>query len=149
LRARDTAFGLCFAAVLSAMRTPLQLIALVLFPAALAAQGARVSFPPPPNAGQAVLLSLRSLARAEEQFLETRMRYAPSTDSLRYSPEPGVTVVVISATQRGWSAKGMWDKSPGRSCVVYFGYTTDVKPPITDFEGRRPKREGEPVCDPM
>lgn len=131
------------------MRTPMQLIALILFPASLAAQGARVSFPPPPNAGQAVLLSLRSLARAEEQFLQTRMRYAGSADSLRFSPEPGVTVVVISATQRGWSAKGMWDKSPGRSCVVYFGYTTDVKPPITDFEGRRPKREGEPVCDPM
>ena len=96
-----------------------------------------------------MLLSLRSLARAEEQYLETRMRYAGSVDSLRFTPEPGVTVVVISATQRGWSAKGMWDKSPGRSCVVYFGYTTDVKPPITEFEGRRPKREGEPVCDPM
>jgi hypothetical protein len=77
------------------------------------------------------------------------MRYAGSVDSLRFTPELGVTVVVTWASQRGWAAKGMWDKSPGRSCVVYFGYTTDVKRPITDFEGRRPKREGEPVCDPM
>jgi hypothetical protein len=131
------------------MRAQLQLIALLLCPASLAAQGARISVPPPPTASQSVRMSLRSLARAQEQYLDTRMRYAGSVDSLRFTPEPGVTVVVISASQRGWSAKGMWDKSPGRSCVVYFGYTTDVKPPITDFEGRRPKREGEPACDPM
>jgi hypothetical protein len=96
-----------------------------------------------------VLLSLRSLARAEEQYLATKMRYATSVDSLRFTAEPGVTVTVLSASQRGWTARGMWDKSPGRSCVVYFGYASDVKPPITEFEGRRPKREGEPVCDPM
>lgn len=131
------------------MRALLQVISLLILPASLAAQGARISVPPPPNATQSVMLSLRSLARAEEQYLETRMRYAGSVDSLRFKPEPGVTVEVISASQRGWAARGMWDKSPGRSCVVYFGYTTDVKPPITEFEGRRPKREGEPVCDPM
>lgn len=131
------------------MRARLQVIALLLLPGLLAAQGARITVPPPPNASQSVLLSLRSLARAEEAYLESRMRYAGNVDSLRFTPEPGVTVVVLQASQRGWSAKGMWDKSPGRSCVVYFGYTTDVKPPITDFEGRRPKREGEPVCDPL
>ena len=131
------------------MRALLQVFSLLVLPASLAAQGARISVPPPPNASQSVLLSLRSLARAQERYLETRMRYAGRVDSLKFTPEPGVTVVVISASPRGWSAKGMWDKSPGRSCVVYFGYATDVKPPITEFEGRRPKREGEPVCDPM
>jgi len=131
------------------MRLRLQMIALLFLPVPLAAQGARVSFPPPPNANQSVLISLRSLARAEEQYLERRMRYAGSVDSLQFRPESGVTVVVTWASQRGWSAKGMWDKSPGRSCVVYFGYATDVKPPITEFEGRRPKQEGEPACDPM
>lgn len=131
------------------MRSMVQAFALLVLPASLAGQGARISVPPPPNASQSVLLSLRSLARAQEQYLDSRMRYAGSVDSLRFTPEPGVTVVVTWASQRGWSAKGMWDKSPGRSCVVYFGYTTDVKPPITDFEGRRPKREGEPACDPM
>ena len=125
------------------------MIALLFLPVPLAAQGARVSFPPPPNANQSVLISLRSLARAEEQYLERRMRYAGSVDSLQFTPESGVTVVVTWASQRGWSAKGMWDKSPGRSCVVYFGYATDVKPSITEFEGRRPKQEGEPACDPM
>jgi hypothetical protein len=125
------------------------MVALLLLPASLAAQSARISVPPPPNPRQSVLLSLRSLARAEEKFFESRMRYGASVDSLKFTPEPGVTVVVISATARGWSARGSWDKSPGKTCVVYFGYTTDVKPPITEFEGRRPKREGEPVCDPM
>ena len=131
------------------MRVGLPVIALIILPASLAAQGARISIPPPPSPSQSVLLSLRSLARAEEQYLEGRMRYAGSVDSLRFKPEPGVTVVVISATQRSWSAKGMWDKSPGRSCVVYFGYASEVKPPVTEFEARRPKREGEPVCDPL
>jgi len=131
------------------MRVQLQLIALLCIPASLAAQGARIMVPPAPNASQSVLISLRSLARAQEQYFESRMRYAPSVDSLRFKPEPGVTIVVISATQRACSAKGMWDKSPGRSCVVYFGYTSDVKPPITEFEARRPKQEGEPACDPM
>lgn len=131
------------------MRAPLQLVALLLLPASLAAQGARVSFPPPPNASQSVLLSLRSLSRAQEAYFEHRMRYATSTDSLHFTPEPGVTVQVISASARGWSARAMWDKSPGKSCVVYFGYASDIKPPITEFEGRRPKREGEPACDPL
>jgi hypothetical protein len=131
------------------MRAPLQLIALLLLPASAAAQSARISVPPPPNATQSVMLSLRSLARAEERYFESRMRYAASVDSLKFTAEPGVSVEVISASARGWSAKGSWDKSPGKTCVVYFGYTTDVKPPITDFEGRRPKREGEPACDPM
>ena len=124
------------------MRFIVQAFALLVLPASVAAQGARITVPPPPNASQSVRMSLRSLARAEEQYLESRMRYAASVDSLRFKPEPGVTVVVISASQRGWSAKGMWDKSPGRSCVVYFGYTTDVKPPITEFEGRRPEAGG-------
>ncbi len=127
----------------------LQFIALLGFPASLAAQGARISVPPPPNATQSVLMSLRSLGRAEEQYFNQRMRYAGSTDSLRFTPEPGVTVTVLSASQRSWSARGTWHQSPGRSCVVYFGYATEVKLPITEFEGRRPKREGEPVCDPI
>jgi hypothetical protein len=33
--------------------------------------------------------------------------------------------------------------------VVYFGYASDVGIPITQFEGHRPRREGEPACDPM
>lgn len=131
------------------MRARLQLIALLFLPTSLAGQGARITRPPPPSASQAVMISLRKLGHAEERYLETRMRYAGSVDSLKFAPEPGVTVEIISASPRGWSARGMWDKSPGRSCVVYFGYTTDVKPPITDFEGRRPKQEGEPACDPM
>lgn len=131
------------------MRFLVQAFALLVLPATVAAQGARISVPPPPNANQSVLLSLRSLARAEEQYFESKMRYASSVDSLKFKPEAGVTVEVLSASARGWSARGMWNKSPGKSCVVYFGYATDVKPPITEFEGRRPKREGEPVCDPM
>ena len=131
------------------MRFIMQAVALLVLPASVMAQGARITLPPPPNASQSVRMSLRTLARAQEQYFEAHMRYAPSADSLRFKPEPGVTIVVISATQRAWSAMGTWDKSPGRSCVVYFGYTTDVKPPITEFEGRRPKQEGEPACDPM
>ncbi len=131
------------------MRASLQLVALLLLPASAVAQGARISVPPPPNASQSVLLSLRSLARAEEHYFESHMRYASHVDSLKVTAEPGVTLEVISATARGWSARGSWDKSPGKTCVVYFGTTSDVKPPITEFEGRRPKREGEPVCDPM
>ena len=131
------------------MRHLAHVAALLCLPGLLSAQGARITVPPAPNASQTVLLSLRSLAWAQEQYFETRMRYAPSVDSLQFKPEPGVTIVVTSASQRAWSAKGMWDKSPGRSCVVYFGYASDVKPPITEFEGRRPKREGEPACDPI
>ena len=128
------------------MRFIVQAFALLVIPTSVAAQGARITVPPPPNASQSVRISLRSLAQAEEQYFESRMRYSSSVDSLRFKPEPGVTIVVISASQRAWSAKGTWEKSPGRSCVVYFGYTSDVKPPITEFEGRRPRQEGEPAA---
>ena len=132
------------------MRFIVQAVALLVLPASVMAQGARITLPPPPNASQSVRMSLPNTgAGAGAVFRGSHAVCAECGFTSLQAGSQGVTIVVISATQRAWSAKGTWDKSPGRSCVVYFGYTTDVKPPITEFEGRRPKQEGEPACDPM
>ena len=97
--------------------------------------------------GQAVLFTLRAVVRAQEAYHLDNTRYASDPARLRFQAEPGVTVTVLHATQRGWVGQATHDGTPGRTCVVYFGYLDPALKILTEFEGRRPKREGEPVCD--
>ena len=97
--------------------------------------------------GQAVLFTLRAAVRAQETYHLDNTRYASDPSTLRFRAEPGVTVTVLHATQRGWVGQATHAATPGRTCVVYFGYLDPALKVLTEFEGRRPKREGEPVCD--
>jgi hypothetical protein len=96
---------------------------------------------------QAVLFTLRAAVRAQEAYHLDNTRYATDVSALRFRAEPGVAVTVLKATQRGWAGQATHAARPGRTCVVYFGYLDPSLKVLTEFEGRRPKREGEPVCD--
>lgn len=96
---------------------------------------------------QAVRFSLRAAVRAQEAYQLDNTRYAQDVSKLRFQSEPGVTVTVLLATQRGWVGQATHSAKPGRTCVVYFGQVDPSFRMLTEFEGRRPKREGEPVCD--
>lgn len=96
---------------------------------------------------QAVLFTLRSVVRAQEAWQLDNTRYASDLSKLRFRPEPGVTVAILVATQRGWVGEARSAAAPGRTCVVYYGYLDPALKVITEFEGRRARREGEPVCD--
>ena len=96
---------------------------------------------------QAVLFTLRSVVRAQEAYQLDNTRYAADVSKLRFRPEPGVTVAILVATQRGWVGEARMAGVPGKSCVVYYGSLDPSIKVITEFEGRRAKRQGEPVCD--
>ena len=96
---------------------------------------------------QAVLFTLRSVVRAQETYQLDNTRYASDVSKLRFRPEPGVTVAILVATQRGWVGEARMAGVSGKTCVVYYGYLDPSARVITEFEGRRAKREGEPVCD--
>lgn len=99
------------------------------------------------TAEQAVLFTLRSAVRAQEAYHLDNTHYAADASKLRLKAEPGVTVKVLLATQRGWVGEAWHASKPGRTCVVYFGWVDPGFKVITEFEGRRPRREGEPACD--
>lgn len=96
---------------------------------------------------QAVLFTLRSVVRAQEAYQLDNTRYTADVSKLRFHPEPGVTVAILVATQRGWVGEARMAGVPGKSCVVYYGSLDPSIKVITEFEGRRAKRQGEPVCD--
>jgi hypothetical protein len=94
-----------------------------------------------------VLFTLRSVVRAQEAYQLDNTRYTADVSKLRFHPEPGVTVAILVATQRGWVGEARMAGVPGKSCVVYYGSLDPSIKVITEFEGRRAKRQGEPVCD--
>ncbi len=96
---------------------------------------------------QAVLFTLRSVVRAQEAYQLDNTRYASDVSKLRLRAEPGVTVAILVATQRGWVGEARMAGVPGKTCVVYYGSLDPSIKVMTVFEGRRAKREGEPVCD--
>ncbi len=99
------------------------------------------------TAQQAVLFTLRSAVRAQEAYHLDNTHYATEASKLRFTAEQGVVVKVLLATQRGWVGEAWHPSKPGRTCVVFFGWVDPGYKVITEFEGRRPRREGEPACD--
>lgn len=99
------------------------------------------------TAEQSVLFTLRSAVRAQEAYHLDNTRYAADVARLRFTYEPGVTVKVLTATQRGWAGEAQHAARPGRTCVVFFGWIDPDYKLLTEFQGRRPRREGEPACD--
>ncbi len=96
---------------------------------------------------QAVLFTLRSVVRAQVDYQLDNTRYASDVSRLRFRAEPGVTVAILVATQRGWVGEARMAGVTGKNCVVYYGDLDPSVKVITEFEGRRARREGEPVCD--
>jgi hypothetical protein len=122
-------------------------VAIVLFAMPGVLQGQGVTPVASLRPGQEVLFTLRAVVRAQEAYQLDNTRYASDAAALRFRAEPGVRVTVLYATQRGWAGQATHAAIPRRTCVVYFGYLDPSVKVLTEFEGRRPKREGEPACD--
>ncbi len=94
-----------------------------------------------------MLFTLRSVVRAQVDYQLDNTRYASDISRLRFRAEPGVTVAILVATQRGWVGEARMAGVTGKNCVVYYGDLDPSVKVITEFESRRARREGEPVCD--
>jgi hypothetical protein len=86
---------------------------------------------------------LRNYVTAQESFFADSMRYASSIGSLTRSPvhyqaSPGVLIIVLTATDKAYSAVAIHTDLPDYPCAVRVG---PVPPPLNDEAG-----EGEPTC---
>jgi hypothetical protein len=86
---------------------------------------------------------LRNYVTAQEAFFADNVRYAGRIRSLaasefRYHASRGVTVVVLTASDRGHSAIAIHDDLPDHVCAIRVG---DVPPPLNDAA-----EEGEATC---
>ena len=77
---------------------------------------------------------LKNLATAEEGYFYDSTFYTTSLASLNnFRSSTGVTLTVLEATAKGWSAEAVHSATP-RKCVLFQGNAT--APPPATVEGR-------------
>jgi len=77
---------------------------------------------------------LRNLASSEEGYwVEFRTYYggAIPNPAFKFSPTQGVTVVMVSATDAGWSASATAPGTP-QTCVIFYGNAPAIPPATVD-----------------
>ena len=78
---------------------------------------------------------LRNLASSQEAYwVENRTYYAgviPNAAFL-FNTSPGVTVVIVNATDAGWSARATALPLTTSQCVIFYGTTPPIPPATAD-----------------
>ncbi len=78
---------------------------------------------------------LRNLATAEEAYFYDSTNYTNVLADLNnFTPTTGVTLNVLEATPKGWSAEALHAQIPTRRCAIFSGGATPVAP--ATVEGR-------------
>jgi hypothetical protein len=92
-------------------------------------------------------VDLRNLAGAQEAYYAIQGIYSrrPELLQLQFGWQRGVTVTVLQADRRSWSARATHASRPGKSCVVWFG--SPQTRPVTQADRKVPDRQGVPACD--
>lgn len=115
------------------------LAALVAIPYAARAQAT-----PPDSAAiraatSALKSDLRNFVTAQEAHFADHMTYATSVGQMRplFRPSPGVTIVLLTASNKAHSEIAIIERVPGLVCAMFVG---DGPPPLGHGE------EGTPVC---
>jgi prepilin-type N-terminal cleavage/methylation domain-containing protein len=78
---------------------------------------------------------LRNLASAQESYwVENRTYYAGAIPAagLLFTTSPGVTVVIVSSTDAGWSARATALPLTTTQCVIFYGTTPPIPPATAD-----------------
>ncbi|HEV8455713.1 MAG TPA: prepilin-type N-terminal cleavage/methylation domain-containing protein [Gemmatimonadales bacterium] len=78
---------------------------------------------------------LRNLAQAEESYwVENRTYYGGVLPgpTIQFNTSPGVSVVVVSATDGGWSARATALPLTTTQCVIFYGTTPPIPPATAD-----------------
>jgi type IV pilus assembly protein PilA len=78
---------------------------------------------------------LRNLATAQESYwVENRTYYGgviPDAAFL-FQPTGGVTIVIVNATDAGWSARATGLPQTTQQCVIFYGVTPPIPPATAD-----------------
>jgi type IV pilus assembly protein PilA len=78
---------------------------------------------------------LRNLASAQEAYwVDNRTYYAAviPAAALQFNPSAGVTVVIVTATDAGWSARATGLPLTTTQCVIFYGTTPPIPPATAD-----------------
>jgi type IV pilus assembly protein PilA len=78
---------------------------------------------------------LRNLASTQEAYwVENRTYYGGVLPGagIPFNPSPGVLVVMVSATDGGWSARATGVPLTAMQCVIFYGTTPPIPPATTD-----------------
>jgi hypothetical protein len=92
-------------------------------------------------------VDLRKLAHAQVAYFGTQGTYSRRVETLplQYGWQRGVSVTLIHADQRSWTARATHVARPNKSCVVWFG--KPPRRPITAAQQKVPPQSGVPICD--
>jgi type IV pilus assembly protein PilA len=78
---------------------------------------------------------LRNLASTQESYwVENRTYYAGVIPAagFQFAPSAGVSVVMVSATDAGWSARATAVPLTTTQCVIFYGTTPPIPPATAD-----------------
>jgi prepilin-type N-terminal cleavage/methylation domain-containing protein len=78
---------------------------------------------------------LRNLASAQEAYwVENRTYYGAAIPGagIQFNPTAGVTIVVVTATDAGWSARATGLPLTTTQCVIFYGTTPPILPATAD-----------------
>jgi hypothetical protein len=92
-------------------------------------------------------VDLRKLALAQTAYFGTQGTYSRRVETLplQFGWQRGVSVTLIHADQRSWTARATHEARPGKSCVMWFG--KPLSRPATAAQRMVPLRAGVPACD--
>ena len=92
-------------------------------------------------------VDLRKLAQAQTAYFGTQGTYSRRVETLplQFGWQRGVSVTLIHADRRSWTARATHDARPDKSCVVWFG--RPLRRPMTAAQQKVPPRSGVPLCD--
>jgi hypothetical protein len=92
-------------------------------------------------------VDLRKLALAQTAYYGTQGTYSRRVETLplQFGWQRGVSVTLLNADQRSWTARATHEARPGQSCVVWFG--KPLRRPFTAAGQKVPEHSGVPACD--
>ncbi len=92
-------------------------------------------------------VDLRKLALAQTAYFGTQGTYSRRVETLplQFGWQRGVSVSLIQADNRSWTARATHQARPGKSCVIWYGKPT--RRPSTATERKIPPGSGVPACD--
>jgi hypothetical protein len=92
-------------------------------------------------------VDLRKLGQAQTAYFGTQGTYSRRVETLplQFGWQRGVSVTLIHADQRSWTARATHEARPEKSCVVWVG--RPLRRPITAAQHKVAPQSGVPVCD--
>jgi len=71
---------------------------------------------------------LRNLSASQEDYFYYNETYTPDASSLNFATTNGVTLTIMEASPRGWSARTTHPAAAPLTCAVFYGDAAQVAP---------------------